>query len=205
MAVRRLSQSFLSTRGRGKSSSLIAGYGFGVDEMDLIERAVAGPSGLASITFSSIPQTYRHLVLRCSLRGNRVGFVSEQVYLRFNGDSNANYCSHYLYGAGAGGGVSGSNVNSSVIFFDQMVGNNEAANIFSSHVVSILDYRAPSKFRVVRSFGGYDINGTPGGNTGFAWMGSGAWLNTNAISSITVLSNSAFVQHSAVALYGVVG
>lgn len=195
MSVRRLSQSFLSTRGRGKASSFIAGYGFGVDEMDLIQRVTVGAGGVASITFSSIPQTYQHLHLRIT---GRLTSTQQGVWVRFNDDAAANYSCHLLYGTGASV-VGSSRLSDGGI--DSILPYNSTD--WFSGFVDILDYTNTAKHKVTRALSGSDANGA-----GIVGLTSGSWRNTGAVTKIHLsdqLASGSFQQFTVASLYGVVG
>ena len=66
-------------------------------------------------------------------------------------------------------------------------------------VADILDFNSTNKYKTVRGLGGYDGNDT----NGIVTFRSGAWMNTAAVTSITLLPNSSFAQYSSFALYGV--
>ena len=75
------------------------------------------------------------------------------------------------------------------------------ASNFTVLVVDILDYTNTAKNKVIRSFGGYDANGS-----GYVLLRSSLWLNTAAITSFSVdmIQSGNFSQHSTFSLYGVV-
>ena len=67
---------------------------------DLIaEQTVTGIAGAASITFSSIPQTYKDLVLEMSVLQSTGS--SQQSRVQLNGDTGTNYSITYLDGNGS--------------------------------------------------------------------------------------------------------
>ena len=76
-------------------------------------------------------------------------------------------------------------------------------NIFGANVLDILDYANTSKYTTARILGGIDINGS-GGNIR---LDSGVWMNTAAVTSLTISPTTAnnFVQYSSFALYGIKG
>lgn len=165
-------------------------------------QTVSGNGSSSQLTFSSIPSTYSHLQIRVILRGVRA-YGSEQLYIRVNGDGASNYTYHYIYGDGGGGSAAGSNVAGNVFLVGELPAANETANIYNGSVIDILDYTNTNKYKTMRSLSGYDNNGNTGAQSAKAWFGSGLWLNTAAITSITVLSNGAFTSDSSIALYGV--
>ena len=67
-------------------------------------------STTGTITFSSIPQTYKHLQLRTFTNTSRSSGASGSASLQFNGDTvGTNYWTHYMYAFGAS--VSGGSYN----------------------------------------------------------------------------------------------
>jgi hypothetical protein len=156
----------------------------------------------SSISFSSIPSTYKHLQIRGILRGDRAN-TGEVVGVQFNGDTNsANYVSHRLVGDGtsAGAGPQATGTYSSS-WVTHIPGANSTASIFGGVVFDILDYATSSKNRVGRSLGGDN------GGDKITWFGSQLWLSTSAITSITFVPvfGTNFVQYSQLALYGIKG
>ena len=164
-----------------------------------IDTVTVGSGGAASVTFSSIPQTYTHLQIRGILRGDRVVTDSE-FNIRINGDSGTNYSYHNLTGDGAsatsGGTANGTDAN---IGFNP--GASETASIFGVMIIDFLDYANTNKYKTWRSLVGYDGNGN-----GRVRLGSGNWRSTNAITSITFNpSANNFTEYSSFALYGIKG
>lgn len=152
------------------------------------------PSGTASsVTFVGIPQTYTHLQVRVAARAD----VDDDLRFRFNSDSGGNYSRHLFYGNGSTTGA-GAGVSSTVGSIGPI---NNTANVFSVGVLDILDYTDTNKYTTTRSLSGYDANGS-----GFIMFYSTAWMNTTAVTSITVFPNASnFQQYSHIALYGIKG
>ena len=150
-----------------------------------------------AITFSSIPQTYTHLQIRCfnGTPSNATGSMT----INFNSDNtSANYYNHYLAGNGSSA-FAGTNNNAEYIGIQ---GANATTGM-AVNIMDILDYKNTNKYKVVRSLGGYDTNGN--GTYGqHVWYSSVLWKNTNAINQIVITRNgSNFVQYSSFALYGI--
>lgn len=165
-----------------------------------IATVTVGAGGSSSISFSSIPSTYKHLQIRGIGREQSGGF--DQIYMQLNGDTGNNYAKHQLSGDGstASAGATASTNNISV---SANPGPNQSSNIFSGSVIDILDYANTNKYKTVRSLAGVDANGS-----GYVWYASGLWQNTNAISSITLYPSgggTGFVQYSSFALFGIKG
>lgn len=201
MAVRRLSQSSLSTRGRGKASSFIAGYGFGVDEMDRLAVVTAPSGGSSTLSISSIPGSYQHLQLRILGKSSSTSAADHVVQMRFNNDAGSNYAWHRLQGNGSAAS-SGALATTTVIEMGSLASSETGkASMFGGIVVDILDYASTSKFKTVRAIGGSDLNGS-----GYAALSSGLWMSTAAVTSITLFANTGvYAEFSRFAVYGVVG
>jgi hypothetical protein len=78
---------------------------------------------------------------------------------------------------------------------------NSTANIFGVGISDILDYANTNKHKTIRSISGHDQNGS-----GFVFLFSANWRNTNAITSIKLFpAAGSFAQNSTIALYGIKG
>lgn len=171
-----------------------------VGDFESIATTTIGGTAQSTITFSSIPSTYKHLQIRIFARSNRAG--DDDIFIvRFNSDSGANYSRHFMLGNGSGTSAFGE-ANATWILADGCAGGNAAANLFGSCVIDILDYDDTNKFKTLRGLGGIDRNGA-----GYLTLVSGNWRNTAAITSVTITSyySSSFVQYSSFALYGIKG
>jgi hypothetical protein len=165
-----------------------------------IATVSVGAGGSSSISFTSIPSTYKHLQLRAIARSSRTQNSGYGV-VNFNSDTAANYSYHSLPGDGtsASAGGSGSVAYPTLMYFP---GSLRGASIFGAAVLDVLDYQNTSKNKTLRVLDGYDSNGA-----GYIELGSGAWYNTNAITSITIteFNGQNFVEYSQFALYGIKG
>jgi hypothetical protein len=159
-------------------------------DFDSIATTTVGAGGASTITFSSIPQTYRHLQIR--LFGNA---DANDIFYQLNGDAVAtNYARHYLYGTGASA-ASGFGSSGSIGY----VASTALTSTFGAAIFDVLDYTNTSKNTTTRSLTGFDGNGT-----GFTVFYSGVWLNTAAVNSITLVPYAGnFNQYTQAALYGV--
>lgn len=179
----------------------IASHGLGArgGDFDSIATAV-GTGSSGTITFSSIPATYKHLQLRVIARNTNVGTGAPGGNIRINGDSGANYSNHILYGNGANALTYTQSSTSTPIIAD-IVANGNAANIMSSFIIDILDYASTSKYKTIRCLYGWDLNGS-----GIVALNSVAWLNTAAVDSISIIAPADnFTTTSSFALYGIRG
>ena len=154
-----------------------------------IATVTVGSGGQSTVTFSSIPSTYKHLQIRSShtLLGGE-----DNLYMKLNTSINSTYY-HYLFGNGSSAVAGATTGNLYTIQF----GN--ASNIFYGNIVDILDYGSTTKNKTIRTLGGADFNGSGG-----VYLGSNLYATTSAITSITIGSNSYNIgQYSHFALYGI--
>jgi hypothetical protein len=155
----------------------------------------------ASITFAGIPTGYKHLQIRILARSDRASNYASNINLQFNGDTGSNYSSHDVNGSGATAYAEAATSQSNIAM-QRITGASAAANIFGTVIADIVDYGATTKYKTVRWLGGFDNNSTQGE----IYFGSGLWMNTSAITSITMQTISGsynFTQYSQFALYGV--
>ena len=158
-----------------------------------LATTLVGAGGSSTITFSSIPSGYKHLQLRISGSSSAVN----NFRMRFNSDTGSNYAVHQLLGTGAAVSSSGSASQTSI----NLVYDNKADISFPAiAIVDVLDYANTNKNKTVRSLGGSEQNN----NDGLIMLRSGLWMNTTAITSISIfLDSGSFNQHSRFTLYGV--
>jgi hypothetical protein len=163
--------------------------------------AVLLTSNTASITFSSIPQTYTHLQIRGTVKANRATYVDD-LGMRFNGDSTSNYSYHRLYSFGSGTPGSDAGTSSSSMNIGQVSGGTvNNSNTFGVVIIDILNYASTTITKTVRCLTGADDNGQGG-----VQLGSGNWRTSNTgVSIITLLPliGSVFFTNTQVALYGI--
>lgn len=145
----------------------------------------------SSLTFSSIPSTYRHLQIRGSLRvssgltfqfkpNNSSATVSE---VGFRGSSSSN---QRIYSDYAG-------------FYFQEGSTNDGsdANTFASLTFTIFDYSQTDKWKPISLLGGVADNYL---NVATARFGN--YESTSAVSSITINFNASAVSGTHFELYG---
>lgn len=159
-----------------------------------LATTTVGAGGASTVTFSSIPSTYKHLQIRLYAGTDN---ADANIIARFNSDSGTNYNLHYLYGDGSAA-AAGAAANNTSINAGYVAPN--LTNIFGVGIVDILDYADTNKFKTTRTLTGYDRNAS--GNLLVFY--SGAWRSTSAINSISLIAQGGnFKQYSSVALYGI--
>jgi hypothetical protein len=173
---------------------------------DSIATYTVGSGGTSVITFSSIPQTYKHLQLRLHSRTN--GALT-RAYLQYfiNGDtSTTNYSFNYMMGTGSGVMARDFNSGGSQQISSLAAGDNYASNIFAGTVTDILDYTSTNKTKVFRTTSGIP-NAAP--NTMTTLYVENLVNTTSAITQITIQPTSGYgtslMQGGIYALYGIKG
>ena len=170
-----------------------------------IATVTVGSGGSTSVSFTSIPSTYTHLQIRVLSQSSYVASADlDGISMRFNSDTGSNYADHYLRGTGAA--VSGvGNTSGTYIGMWQQPNTSYSTNPFSAGIIDILDYTNTNKYKTIRYLGGADTNNS-GNEVGRIQFGSGLWMSTSAVTSITFQSgafNRGFLQYSHFALYGI--
>ena len=158
-----------------------------------------GSAGSATISFTSIPSTYKHLQVRALIRGT-ASASAISANMQFNSDTGSNYSYHELYGNGTSAQASAGATQTRFFLHGNAPAATALASSFGVAVMDILDYANTSKYKTTRCLDGMDVNGTGG----YILLDSGSWQNTNAITSIQITPSSGnFAQYSQFALYGI--
>jgi len=155
---------------------------------DALATVTVGSGGASSITFSGIPSTYTHL----QIRGFAHNTSGTDAYIQLNG-SNTTY-RHQLYGDGSSATGSANSGTGYIILTPS------SGSPFGTSITDILDYTSTNKVKTIRTFSGYDLNGS-------GIVGIGSAINasdTSAVTSITIVSaGTNFAASSTFSLYGV--
>jgi hypothetical protein len=144
-------------------------------------------SSASSVTFSSIPATYRDLVLVI----NATASNNINVDVRFNGDTGSNYPEVFM----AGDGTTTYSIATTrtflrldyVGFIGTVAGHN--------NIIQIMDYSATDKHKTVLARGSNANNGVA--------ATAGRWANTAAITSIQAFAGFPYSAGSTFNLYGI--
>jgi len=192
----------ISARG-GLSSAAYGQFAISgaANSYESIATVTVGSGGTSTISFTSIPSTYKHLQVRYNARAGRANNATGYMWLQVNTVFGDRY--HVLNGNG-----SAANPLGAVPAFDSgqflnAPGTSAAANIFGAGVIDFLDYGSTTKNKTIRALSGVDCNGS-----GYIGLSSYLYGSTTAISSITIGSVDSNVgallqQHSHFALYGI--
>jgi hypothetical protein len=169
-------------------------------DYESIATTTVGSGGQTPITFSDIPQTYKHLQLRIMSRDGRSA-TANNLLARFNGDTASNYSNHNLLSDGASATSEGYTSQTEMVV-GLSTSNSAAANIFGVSIIDIFDYANTNKYKTVRTLTGADRNGA-----GLLRMWSSNWRSLSAVTSITLYAQTTpnISQYSSFALYGIKG
>lgn len=157
--------------------------------------ATASGSGVSTITFSSIPSTYKSLQIRVIVKSSSAGTAG----VRINGVSTSTYYSHDMYGNGATAATQAS-VGNRMQYLIQTTDLAHTGHAVA--IIDIIDYASTSKYKTVRSFNGFDRNGA-----GEIYLSSALYQGTDAVSSITIYDTGStnWTTGTSFALYGIKG
>ena len=164
---------------------------------------ITAAGGESSLSFSSIPGTYKHLQVRGIIKDASAGANFTSGNFQFNSDSGTNYARHDLNGNGSSASASGT---ASTFYIGPLdVPYAGLTSIFGAVIIDILDYASTSKYKTARFFAGLDTNNAT--LKGSVDLASGLWMSTSAINSITFGTGTAngFAAGSTFALYGING
>jgi hypothetical protein len=198
MAVSRIQKSSI-LQGFPKSRSLLAGNAAYLPPYFESIATVTGTGSSSTVTFSSIPSTYKAL----QIRTNFIVSAATTVWIQFNGDAfpNTNYVRHGIVGSFSAATAYG-NTGQYWMPFAGMSGGQIGTTVYpTAAIVDILDYTSTAKNKTFRAISGTEFNNT-GGEVDLT---SGVWLSTAAITSITIGNSSTanLSTSSTFALYGV--
>ena len=171
---------------------LDAGIPASTNSYESISTVTVGSGGQSTITFSSIPSTYKHLQIRAIAKASGSNFNPK---MQFNSDTGSNYSWHYIYGDGSTA-VAGAGATQAFIY-NSIISTN--SSMYNAFIIDILDYTNTNKYKTTRELSGQDRNAS-----GEIALWSGNWRSTSAITSIA-FSNGTFDQYSQFALYGIKG
>ena len=153
-------------------------------------------SASSTISFTSIPQTFKHLQVRYIAQNTVANYF---VKMQFNSDTGTRYATHYLNGNGSSASASASTGDTGLFL------PRTNTSYFSGGVLDILDYTSVDKNKTTRAIGGFDANGS--GNLDF---NSGLWtpasLGSGNITRIDfILDAGNYATNTQFALYGIKG
>jgi len=169
-----------------------------------IATVTVGSGGSSTVSFTSIPSTYKHLQVRGIVATTASGSTdSNYMITSANNDTNtSNYYTHYINGNGSSAASGGNNAYGGALYSGVAPKTNNT-NMFGGLVIDILDYSNTSKNKTFRTLTGADLNNT----NGILYFSSAVYLNTAAITSLTfsIAYIGDLARYSSFALYGIKG
>lgn len=179
---------YLTTDGTTSSWGAVTGGGF-----TLIATGT-GTGSASEISFTSIPSTYKHLML--VFEEMRTATGDQTVRIRYNGNT-SNYDFRFS------GTDTTNDYNASSIFNSKTIANSASASSYSNGVYWIYDYAGSQNGKIGTGLFAYgDIDaGVPAGYR----TGTSRWRNTSAINMVVVsnASGNNYGTSTVIKLYGV--
>lgn len=160
----------------------------------LIQEIIVPSGGSASVDFTSIPSTYRHLEIWYVARSE--GTASD-INLRFNNDSAANYRLEVIRGSGTSASAATLTAQTQA----NIASVPATGSGYDSHGKIIFPYYATGAFNriAVSNYGLYDGTNSQVGSFSAQWSG------TAAITQITLLISGLDIKEGSIfSLYGIV-
>jgi len=139
-------------------------------------------TAVATVTFSSIPQTYTDLICVIEGRGSRADF-DDGVSIRFNSDTASNYSWSALTGSGTA--ASSTRQANTTSILGRIISASATANARSNLIMHINNYSNTTTYKTVLE----RYNEPPTGGADYG-MGAivGLWRNTAAITTLSFFS-----------------
>jgi hypothetical protein len=140
----------------------------------------------ASITFGSIPATYRDLILVVDATLS----TFNNAFLRFNADTGSNYNYVFMFGNGSStGSITTANTSGYIGDISSTTRNN--------NIIQVMDYSATDKHKTYLT--------RPNISDSSTVALAGRWANTAAITSLTIIPSAGLISiGSTFSLYGVI-
>lgn len=157
-------------------------------------------STTATVTFSSIPGTYNHLVLKAVMRSS-VAAETDTWEINLNGDSGSNYNNVVTYGNSSGANSS-VGAGGTILYPVQATvpGASATSGQAGALLLEIPSYAATTFFKAVKTTSGYADNVT---SEQVNADGTHVWRSTAAVTSLALkLASGSFVAGSSFYLYG---
>lgn len=189
-------QWFVTTKHDPLAATVAAGGGGGGGLTLIEDKLLVAPT--ASVTFSAIPQTFKHLKVIISVRSARVDTFDEMM-LRFNGDAGGDYTYTNFQTIGAGAVFQNTQAVQTEMNIGEISGDTSVASSFAVQEVLIPDYTSTIKHQMALATSS-DHKASSELITG---VFGGHWSGSAAISSITLFAASANMMiGSRLSLYG---
>jgi hypothetical protein len=169
-------------------------------------QTITSSSAFSSADFTSIPQTYKHLQLRCIMGGNTNATDTNYMFYKLNGGTSYFYD---RYGVNNGSAVSSIQTGQNEIAPALASYENSGAitYFYGALIIDLYDYTNTNKLPVAMSMAGGNLNSTSGYyNAAMEGVGLLTSGGASSINRITVYHQVGDLKaHSKFALYGMKG
>lgn len=168
----------------------------------------SGTGSAATITFSSIPSTYKHLQIRFIAKDTEnLGSANTNTFrLTANSSSTNIYAYHRLLGDGTSVSTDWSGGLGNQLSYNNAIPTSFStqSDMFGVGIIDILDYTSTTKNKTISAFLGCDGNST---STVYKVQLNSSYISTtSAISSLTLgVSGGNLTTTTRFALYGIKG
>jgi hypothetical protein len=168
---------------------------------ELISTTILG-STTSTVTFSSIPQTYKHLQLRMVARSSRTynGNAVDAVYLKPNSVDATK--AHWVIGNGSSVSSQATTDPALVVSVSSPATN---SNVYTGAIFDLIDYTNTNKNRVIRGLSGVPVPNNGTGDIGHILSSSSLYLSTAATTSLVIGCIESYLAGSRFSLYGIKG
>jgi len=155
----------------------------------------------AAVTFTSIPQTYKHLQVRFSAMS---GNSSEHLFVKVNASASG-YYNHTLAGENNLTSVYAAD-NYSSMFMVASCARNNGSSIYSSGILDIVDYTSTIKNKQFKLFSGKTVSPlySLAASASIQFVSS-LYTSTSAVSSLEFTNLGSFAAGTRFSLYGIKG
>jgi hypothetical protein len=164
---------------------------------------VYGTGSSGTVSFTSIPSTYKHLQIRGIARTDLAGNYPA-LSVRINGDGGASkYGYQRLYGTAAtNDSLADANGAGANAFMLTVSADSLASSIFGAFVLDIVDYTDTNKNKAMKSLSGANGNGS-----GNAMVVAGTYYSNDTVTQIDIIAGAGqnIKTLSQFALYGIRG
>ena len=165
-----------------------------------IASASVGSGGASSIDFSSIPSTYTDLQVLISARGDvSSGSNADDISLRLNNDSGANYSYKGITGTGSTSGSFSLSGETQFTYIAFAGSSNATSNTFGNNSIYLPNYAGSTQKPISA-----DVVTENNATLTYMRLNAGLWTGTAAINRMTLtIVGGNFVQYSTATLYGI--
>lgn len=161
-----------------------------------IASVTVGSGGASSIDFTSIPGTYKDLMVLLSSRQSPSS-NQDTTWLNAINGSTSSFTDRVLRGDGSS--ASSFNPSESPLYIGQSPCATATANTFANHLIYFPNYTS-SNNKTIAVDSVQETNAT----TAYCGLSAGTWANTSAITSLSFTPNTGtFVQYTTATLFGI--